>query len=263
MNEIRLYCIVIFIVLTMMTTVPSQAGLIEYRVEAPILTTEQASTGGFSTGGGLSSSSGGFSVQLPGFDSSLGTLVDASLGFDSSFDITNRLDALDQDDGEISAVAQGQLAMQVSVQIPGSTEFLRIQTPPTAPFAETFCDVTANRCGSTGLLAGNFGGEFDNSLISELFLRDLFFVSYRWTLFSVHTCFGGTDLCMSSAASSWTGNIFATYTYDDGQETDDPVSVPEPGTLALLGSSLFGLAAMRCRRRLLLRQCRSLVSTSE
>jgi len=66
-----------------------------------------------------------------------------------------------------------------------------------------------------------------------------------------HTCYCGHTTCTTSTSSTTSSTTSTTSgTTGSTSSTTGGTDVPEPGMLGLLGAGLFGLGAIRLRRRI-------------
>lgn len=191
-------------------------------------------------------------LQFTEFDSSLGTLTGVQFDLESFAQTSGTIFGQDKTNPSSGAVnVSGSLAgtLEMDVTVLGSGAELTSPTAlsysggcskPAGPAPGSCFDVftpTTTFDGSFMVDAGDLalfigGGTFDVDLLAAFTL----------------TCTAGpTDTCVHDTLFKWSGTeldpifgVKVTYTFDP---------VPEPGTLALFGVGLFGLALFHQRRR--------------
>lgn len=191
-------------------------------------------------------------INLDGFDSSLGTLTGVSIAFDTDWSLNGTIQAWDHIDQWWFLVPEHVAASGTA----GSTMTATLSNPSGASEDEIrsvtrSCSGSGSfsaSCSSTTGISGSFNDSLDlTSLSLAAFLDTTLVLEFERELTAeVDSCGAGShndDRCrMQNFGNDWLGNATVTYTYDALA-----VAVSEPGTVALFGIGLIGLGLARRR----------------
>lgn len=189
-------------------------------------------------------------VNLNGFDSSLGTLTGVSIAFDTEWSLNGKIKTWDPVDQwwifaseHVAATGTAGSTMTATLTNPSgaSEDEIRSVTKSCSGSGSTYAS-----CSSTTGISGSFDESLDLSSLSlAAFLDTTLVLEFERLLTAeVDSCGAGStndDKCkMINFDNDWFGNATVTYTYDAFV-----VAVSEPGTLALFGLGLIGLGLAR------------------
>ncbi|MCG8673456.1 MAG: PEP-CTERM sorting domain-containing protein [Pseudomonadales bacterium] len=225
--------------------------------QAEIVTMEQTSNFGFQSNSvfdyerqgsnnPVSSRTDSQTVNMAGFDSSLGDLIGVDITFQSGWSLGGQLAAWDDVDNywifdkeKVSAEGYASSTLSVELTNPSRSEEEAIRT------VQNSCSRKGNlyyaQCKDGDIISGDFDESLDLASIDlSEFLDTTLALDFERVLTSeITSCGWGSsndDEClMENFANQWKGAVTVTYTYD----------IPEPTTLALFGLGLMGLGLAR------------------
>ena len=176
--------------------------------------------------------------SLSRFDSSLGTLLDVDIWFETDWSLTSTVNSYDPRDDKTAKAKGKAVSNQVIRLIDPNKDVQRNNE-----VVRSSCN-DLETCRDTDTASGAFDGMFDLSLFSltDFIGTDMLDFSMTRTLRADLLTCGFKDKCWErNENNAWGGDIFVKYTY----------AVPEPSALLLFGVGLLGLGATRLRTRFL------------
>ncbi len=176
--------------------------------------------------------------SLSRFDSSLGTLLDVDIWFETDWSLTSTVNSYDPRDDKTAKAKGKAVSNQVMRLIDPNKDVQRNNE-----VVRSSCN-DLETCRDTDTASGAFDGMFDLSLFSltDFIGTDMLDFSMTRTLRADLLTCGFKDKCWErNSNNAWGGDIFVKYTY----------AVPEPSALLLFGVGLLGLGATRLRIRFL------------
>jgi hypothetical protein len=204
-------------------------------------------------------------LNLPSFNSSVGTLNSVSISFASAF--TSSMEAFaDHSAQPCSFIGCEMPTIEASVGVdhhltltghllnaPSTTvSLLDIQGQACSYVVTGPTSVTCN-ANESPPRNGIFNSDFD---LSGYSLADFTDVSNLFFAFQLESDFNGycgiqlnvdTQECIVTRMADWNGTVNVTYDYTDGSGGGSH-AVPEPGTLSLFAAGLFGIGLVRRRK---------------
>lgn len=184
-------------------------------------------------------------LTLSGFDSSLGTLTDVYVYFDTDWSLTSKVVAYDGWFSDVEGESVAGSEMTVSLTNPTGASENAIETS-VANCSGSSWFWTA-KCWEKNQESGSFDDVLDLSSISlGAFVDTVLELEVTRTLMSELTTCDTGDWCKAQNKNNgWSGSITVAYEYDDAGPSS---SVPEPAMLAVFGLGLLGFSAARRRK---------------
>ena len=263
MNPLKRFQTVLYTLCLALTGFSVNAAVVSYSDTFSTYTSTSGSTTGSYTSASASTND---AVNLQGFDSSLGVLTGVDISFTSSWDFSAQVQATDSqyeystyyytcgswwsgyrtcsstysyNDTWGSLTTNSDLTVSL-VDPAGSSSSLSFSLSSYCSSNSTYA--TCSDIDNTGTMS--FDGTLDlSSLNVDDFVKsagdtvDLDFINLK--SFSLNCDYNDSgDTCFGNGFGNWSGTVTIAYTYDS-------VSVPEPGTVILLGAGLIGLYGVR------------------
>lgn len=188
------------------------------------------------------------SFDVAGFDSSLGTLTDVFIFFDTDWSLQAMVESFDDDDYFVNkAKAKGAASTEMTVTLTNpvgaSEDKIRSRV---ASCSDTSLFWSDAECTETDNASGNFNDVLDLSSISlTSFIGGMLEFEVTRSLTAALTKCGHDDVCsLTNTNNEWGGELVVAYQYDEAS-TGPSASVPEPAILAVFGLGLLGFSAAR------------------
>lgn len=187
-------------------------------------------------------------LGLDGFDSSLGTLLDVSVGFDTTFRLSNSLRVYDEPASPpftSNVRGRGIGGVTVSVELVNPVGWGLLL----GGVAQTVCTSSDGSCTDFDSVERDFDGNLSISPTDlSAFLggpNTLQFALLSILEVAIYECpYRIYDRCISTASNYWRGELSVTYRYDDAIP-----AVPLPAAAWLFGTALLGFLGYGRRRK--------------
>lgn len=186
------------------------------------------------------------SVYLDGFDSSLGSLIGVNAWFNTNYSLYNSFSVRDPSTGffsedNVRGNGGGHHNLRVDLVDPsGGANSSYASISHGCSDDDGYCSRNSSRSGG---FSQNLAIYAPLSAFVDRGLNSVRFDMSNYLRSFIGGCYDTEDICRSTSSNYWSGVMNIKYTYEE--RVDPPTSLPEPGSLLLLGLGLLGLAVAR------------------